>query len=190
MAMAEAVAVVDDEDDLGKFLKENVGKDVTAGDLLTQARIEAGLDDDDLDRFPMLDRWVTKDGFRWIVLQEPPGGSMTDFIVLALFVGDQAERLGDYLKGEVRAYIAPRKMTGMCYRYVLSSEGTARAPMKARLFLEEIAHELLQMAVVFGAVEEDEDRTCGGCGETTSSDEVKFCGNCGAGLPEVKSDED
>ena len=56
--------------------------------------------------------------------------------------------------------------------------------------LEEIAHELLQMAVVFGAVEEDEDRTCGGCGETTSSDEVKFCGNCGAGLPEVKSDED
>jgi hypothetical protein len=156
--------VVEEEDTLGKWLSEHAGKPITGLDILEQARIEAGLDEEDMDGFPLIDRWDSANGSRWQAFQTPPAAdhSMDKFAVLAIFVGDQADRIGDHTIGEGRIYVAPREANGAFYRYKFSSvpgSGGHRAVMKPRLFIEELAHELNRMAVVFNVIADDEEET-------------------------------
>jgi len=154
-------AAEEDKDVLGEWLAENAGKTISAADVLEQARIEAGLETDDLDRFPMMERWDSANGARWTVFQDPPGGNMPDLVILAIFVGDQSDRIGDHVPGEGRIYVMPRALTAdtVCYRYSFSrlpNSGGHRAVMKTRLFIEELSYELNRMAVVFDVIEDDE----------------------------------
>ena len=158
-----SVGEEDDKDVLGEWLTASAGKTVSAADVLDQARIEAGLDSEDLDKIPLMDRWDTPNG-RWVAFQDPPGGNMADFVVLAIFVGDQSDRLGDHVPGEGRIYVMPRSLAqgadSVCYRYSFSrlpQSGGHRAVMKLRLFIEELAHELDRMAVVFDVIEDSEE---------------------------------
>lgn len=158
---ATSTEPVDDEpSDLELWLTANAGKTVSAADVLTQARIEAGLDPEDLDLFPAMDRWDAPNGTRWQTNQEPPGGAMSGYVVLAVFVGDQADRVGDHVPGEGRIYVLPRAANVKCLRYTFSrvpGSGGHRAEMKMKLFVEELAHELNRMAVVFEVIEDDEE---------------------------------
>jgi hypothetical protein len=153
----------DGPSDLEVWLSANAGKTVTAADVLDQARIEAGLDPEDLDRILLLDRWDACNGMRWQVGQAPPSpvpGQMNDYVVLAILVGDQADKIGDVVAGEGRIYVLPKTAGAPCYRYTLSrvpGSGGHRAPMKMQMFIEELAHEVNRLAVIFEVIDDDED---------------------------------
>ena len=106
-----AAPLAEEPTDLELWLRANAGKTVSGADVLNQARIEAGLDPEDLNLFPALDRWDAPNGTRWSAGQEPPGGAMSGYVVLAMFVGDQANRTNDHVPGEGRITCSPRRWT-------------------------------------------------------------------------------
>ena len=163
---AAAAVVVDEADDLGDWLKAKAGQTISVADILgAAADIVAGLDSEDMGQIPAMDRWDSPNGARWNAHQSPPapGGEMDGFITIAIFVGDQADNIGDYAPGEGRLYVMPREITpaSVFYRYTFSripGSGGHRAQMGLRLFIEEIGRELTRMAVVCDVLEDpDED---------------------------------
>lgn len=156
----------EEPDEIDKHLKIYAGRPVPPDVLLEVIMREAGLDQDDMQGVPMLDRADLGGGVRWDVFKSPPGGQLNEFVIVCLFMGDQADKQGDHSPGDVRIYVAPRAPTdtqGMPYphlRYTISripGGGATRAILSPRLFLEEASHELEQLAIVCDVLEEEEE---------------------------------
>ena len=182
--------------ELETWLKANAGKTVSVNDVINQARIEAGLDEEDMAKIPAQDRFDTTNGLRWAMNAEPPGGTMSEYTIIGIFPGDQSDRIGDHIPGETRIYVLPKVAAPTkalpCLVYKFSrvpGSGGSRSLMQLQLFIEEMAHELNRLAVVFGVIEDDEvpdeeeAKTCPAC-QTENDSEAKFCADCGAKLPE------
>jgi hypothetical protein len=161
------------EDELDSFLRVYADRPIPPGPLLEIIRKEAGLDEEDMEGIPLHDRFDAGGGVRWNVLESPPGGMLDNFIIIAIFTGDQTDKQDDHVPGEARVYVASRDVPpkasneeGVWYRarafmrYRLSrvpGSGLTREVMTARQFIDEASTELNELAVVFDVLEETSD---------------------------------
>ena len=163
-----ASAEPEEPDPLEVFLaKFKDGRPSPPQELLTVIRDDAGLDIEDMDEIPMMDR-VDYGGVKWIALQSPPGGAMNDYYIAMIFIGDQYDPMEDHLAGDARVYVAPRVQKNDAgepmgyFRYTINRApggggGTTRAVMRLKRFVEELSDELEQMAVAFDVLSEDDE---------------------------------
>ena len=153
-------SVEEEENDLDKFVRLNTGKVISPEALLLAVVTEAGLEQEDMHGIPLIDVADMGGGIRWQAFQSLPGRD--DYVVIAMFVGDQADKHGDYNPGDIRVYAAPRgapsSWVGYCYTISrVPGSGLVRAGMPLRLFVEEAGYELNRMAVECDVLEDDDD---------------------------------
>jgi hypothetical protein len=156
----------DDGEQLDRWIEQHPNG-ASLAEVLEAMREQAGVDKDDALQIPILDRFdMPVSGLRWSCGQPPPGGTMDDHVIVAIHVGDQADRLNDHAESEVRVYVMPRSVRdpqgnpNPFFKYSFSrvpGAGAHRALLPTlKLFLEELVYEYEQLAIVFGILEEEE----------------------------------
>jgi hypothetical protein len=116
----------------------------------------------------------------WEVNQSAPGSNAQK--VQSIFRADE-----DGAPGDVHVYVIPTDDSGMFARYTVNRHdgGSMREFMSGESFLDEVAAEMVLLAVAKGVLEECPDEECGGVNPAEAAE----CATCGRKLEEDEEPE-
>ncbi len=129
---------------------------------------------------PMVSRLVDGAQRAWETNQSAPGTNAHK--VQSIFRADE-----DGAPGDVHVYAIPTDDSGVFIRYTVSRHdgGTMREVMSGESFMDEVAAELVSLAVGKGVLEECPDEECGGVNPADAAE----CATCGKKLEEDEEPE-
>lgn len=158
-------------------------KILTYPQLVEKIRLEADLSEDEMNELRRVGRMPG-----WDVEGACPIFPQTH-VVHAMFVGENGDRVGDHLPGDVRAYVRPKQLVGPdgelspFFRFTMNrGAGTATRTdaLPPAAWIEDVAFEF-NASIVEDEDEDDEEETptCKrpGCGAELESD-ARFCHRC------------